>query len=74
MANSFSDGSAARHQPQSEDEWYQQNFTIPSGILSRGNDANTLIIGRVASVPPTPGAFDDFEVRDIYVFFKQDDD
>ena len=56
------------------DEWYQQNFTIPSGILSGGNDANTLIIGRVQSVPPTPGAFDDFEVRDIYVFFKQDDD
>ena len=57
-----------------EDEWHQQNFTIPSGILSGSNDANTLIIGRVPSVPPTPGQFDDFEVRDIYVFFKQDDD
>ena len=57
-----------------QDEWYQQNFTIPSGILSRGQDANILIIGRVASVPPTVGAFDDFAVRDIYVFFKQDDD
>ena len=57
-----------------EAEWYQQNFTIPSGILSRSEDANVLIIGRVASVPPAIGAFDDFEVRDIYVFFKQDDD
>lgn len=57
-----------------QDEWYQQNFTIPSFILSRGQDANTLIIGRVASVPPTDGAFDDFAVREIYVFFKQDDD
>ena len=57
-----------------EDEWYQQNFTIPSGILSGSEDANVLIIGRVASVPPTVGAFDDFEVRDIHVFFKQDDD
>jgi hypothetical protein len=57
-----------------EDEWYQQNFTIPSGILSGSEDANVLIIGRVASVPPTMGAFDDFSVRDIYVLFKQDDD
>ena len=57
-----------------EQEWYQQNFTIPSFILSGGQDANTLIIGRVPSVPPTDGAFDDFQVRDIYVFFKQDDD
>jgi hypothetical protein len=57
-----------------QDEWSQQNFTIPSFILSRGQDANTLIIGRVPSVPPTVGAFDDFQVRDIYVFFKQDDD
>jgi hypothetical protein len=57
-----------------QDEWYQQNFTIPSGILSGGEDANTLIIGRVPSSPSTAGEFDDFLVRDIYVFFKQDDD
>jgi hypothetical protein len=57
-----------------QDECYQQNFTIPSFILSRSQNANMLIIGRVASVPPTMGAFDDFGVREIYVFFKQDDD
>jgi hypothetical protein len=56
-----------------QDEWSQRTFSIPSGILSGDEDANTLIIGRVPSVT-TVGAFDDFEVRDICVFFKQDDD
>ena len=71
----FNLGRISRQGPREQDEWYQQTFTIPAFILSGGEDANTLIIGRVPSVPPTPrDEFDDFEVRDIYVFFKQDDD
>jgi hypothetical protein len=60
--------------PIEQGEWYQQNFTIPSFILSRGQNANLLIISPVPSVVTLGGAFDDFLVRDIYVFFKQDDD
>jgi hypothetical protein len=71
----FNLGRISRQGAREQDEWYQQNFTIPSGILSGGDDANTLIIGRVPSAgPSTAGDFDDFLVRDIYVFFKQDDD
>jgi len=70
----FNLGRISRQGAREQDEWYQQNFTIPSGILSGGEDANTLIIGRVPSSPSTAGEFDDFLVRDIYVFFKQDDD
>ena len=49
--------------------WRQQQFLVPTGILSSdsGNDSNTFIIGRVSS----GGTFDHFEVRDIVCHFHQ---
>jgi hypothetical protein len=68
-------GRISRQAPQSS-RMNGPNRTLPSPsfILSGGQEANTLIIGRVQSGPSTAGEFDDFQVRDLYVFFKQDDD
>ena len=47
--------------------WRQQQFQIPTGVLTaQAGKHNTLVIGRVADDP--------FVVRDIAVFFHQDDD
>ena len=60
--------------------WRQQQFVIETNILSSGSgEDNTLVIGRVDAEPTgADGApqgprnrFDDFQVRDIVVFFHQ---
>lgn len=52
--------------------WRQQQFIIGTNILDPGDgEDNTLVIGRVKINPLGDNQYDDFEVRDIVVFYHQ---
>jgi hypothetical protein len=58
-----------RLEPAPDERWRQEQFQIPTNILSSDGE-NTLVIGRV-DLPGGGVAHDEFEVRDIVCFFKQ---
>lgn len=62
-------GAPAAGAPEDRFLWRQQQFLVPTNILSpdSSDEANTLIIGRVSSGE----TFDAFQVRDIVCHFHQ---